>query len=68
MENPSPSLQDKIDKLESTVKQLLTHCETFQTNNKQLMQERAELLTKNEKVRSQIEAMVERLKSAESSS
>ena len=68
MENPSLSFQDKIDTLESTVKQLLTHCETFQDSNKQLMQERADLITKNEKVRSQIEAMVDRLKSAESSS
>ena len=68
MENSSPSLQDKIDTLESTVKQLLTHCETFQESNKQLMQERADLLSKNEKVRSQIESMVDRLKSADSSS
>ena len=67
MDNQSTSLQDKINKLESTVEQLLTHCETFQTSNKQLMQERSDLLTKNEKVRSQIEAMVDRLKSAESS-
>ena len=67
MDNQSPSLQDKIDKLESTVQQLLTHCATFQTRNKQLMFERSDLLTKNEKVRNQIEAMVDRLKSAESS-
>ena len=60
-------LQEKINKLETTIKQLLEHCETVQSSNKELMLERSELLHKNEKVRTQIEAMVERLKSAESS-
>ena len=67
MATQSTSLQDKIDQLESTINQLLLHCETVQTSNKELMLERSELLNKNEKVRTQIEAMVERLKSAESS-
>ncbi len=67
MDTQSTSLQDKIDKLESTVNQLLVHCETVQSSNKALMLERSELLNKNEKVRTQIEGMVERLKSAESS-
>jgi uncharacterized protein (TIGR02449 family) len=67
MDTQSTALQGKIDKLESTVQQLLVHCETVQSSNKELMLERSELLNKNEKVRTQIEGMVERLKSAESS-
>ncbi len=67
MDTQSNSLQNKVDTLESTIKKLLIHCETVQNSNKELMLERSELLNKNEKVRTQIEGMVERLKSAESS-
>ena len=67
MDTQPTSLQEKIEKLESTVKQLIVQCETVQLSNKELMLERSELLNKNEKVRTQIEGMVERLKSAESS-
>jgi uncharacterized protein (TIGR02449 family) len=69
------SLQAKIDKLESSVLQLLSHCnklseenEYIKNTNNQLMRERSELQTKNDKVRGQVEAMVDRLKAMDKAS
>ena len=69
------SLQSKIDKLESSVVQLLSHCnklaeenESIKSINNQLMRERSELQTKNDKVRGQVEAMVDRLKAMDKAS
>lgn len=71
----SSSLQEKIDKLESSVRQLVEHCdnlseenETFKSSNNQLMVERSELQSKNDKVRSQVEVMVDRLKAMDKAS
>lgn len=63
------TLQSKIDKLESSVIQLLNYCnklveenESIKHSNNLLMHERSDLQTKNDKVRGQVEAMVDRLK------
>lgn len=65
----SISLEQKIENLEFSVKKLIQHCESLteennsiKQSNKQLMIERSELQTKNDKVRGQVEAMVDRLK------
>lgn len=67
---PTPSMQEQIEKLETTVTQLIALCKkfseensTYKGSNKQLMLERSELQSKNDKVRGQVEAMVHRLKS-----
>ena len=69
------SITMKIDKLENSIKELLTYCnklseenEAVKHNNQQLMLERSELQTKNDKVRGQVEAMVERLKAMDKAS
>lgn len=69
------SLQTKIDKLESSVMQLLNYCnqlseenESIKNINNHLMRERSELQTKNDKVRGQVEAMVDRLKAMDKAS
>ncbi len=63
------TIEEKIIKLESSVTRLIEYCEkltdennTIKHSNNQLMIERSELQTKNDKVRGQVEAMVERLK------
>jgi len=70
-----PSITTKIDKLEHSIKELLTYCnklseenDAFKHNNQQLMLERSELQIKNDKVRGQVEAMVERLKAMDKAS
>ena len=70
-----PSISMKIDKLENSIKELLTYCnklseenEAVKHNNQQLMLERSDLQTKNDKVRGQVEAMVERLKAMDKAS
>lgn len=68
-------LEEKIENLESSIGKLINYCETLSdendsikhTNN-QLMLERSELQTKNDKVRGQVEAMVERLKAMDKAS
>jgi cell division protein ZapB len=72
--NNSP-LHEKIEKLESSVNQLLTHCQKiseenalYKNSNSQLMVERSELQTKNDKVRNKVEAMVDRLKAMDKAS
>ena len=69
------SLSVKVESLEASVTKLISLCEklseentSFRLGNKQLMLERSELQLKNDKVRAQVEAMVERLKTAEKSS
>ena len=69
------SLQSKIDKLESSLLQLLSYCnrlaeenDSIKSINNQLMRERSELQTKNDKVRGQVEAMVDRLKTMDKAS
>lgn len=68
-------LQKQIEKLEATVNELVNLCtklsvenSTYQGSNKQLMLERSELQSKNDKVRGQVEAMVHRLKSMDKAS
>jgi len=63
------SIKNQVEKLEASVKNLLELCtklssenEAFKNSNSRLMQERSELQLTNDKVRAQIEAMVERLK------
>ncbi|TCJ88650.1 uncharacterized protein (TIGR02449 family) [Cocleimonas flava] len=69
------SITMKIDKLESSVKELLAYCkklseenDAFKFSNQQLMLERSELQAKNDKVRGQVEAMMERLKAMDKAS
>jgi len=72
--NNSP-LQEKINKLESSVGKLLIYCqkisdenELYKNSNSQLMVERSDLQTKNDKVRGKVEAMVDRLKAMDKAS
>lgn len=65
----SMTLDKKIENLELAVDKLISHCkkltdenDSIKFSNNQLLLERSELQTKNDKVRSQVEAMVERLK------
>ncbi len=69
------SIKDKLEKLESSVEMLLLYCEklneenlTYKNSNNQLMLERSELQIKNDKVRGQVEAMVDRLKALDKAS
>jgi len=66
----TPTVQEQVEKLETTVTKLIALCKklseensTYKGSNKQLMLERSELQSKNDKVRGQVEAMVHRLKS-----
>jgi cell division protein ZapB len=68
----NPSFVEKLEKLEASVQQLLVRCEkltdendAYKTSNNSLMLERSDLLSKNDKVRGQVEAMIDRLKAAE---
>lgn len=71
----TPPLQEQVQRLEGTVDDLVSLCKklseeniTFKDSNKQLLLERSELQLKNDKVRSQVEAMVHRLKALDKSS
>lgn len=71
----TPLLQEQVQRLEGTVDDLVSLCKklseeniTFKDSNKQLLLERSELQLKNDKVRSQVEAMVHRLKALDKSS
>ncbi len=77
--NPLPesdtSIEEKIDKLELSMGKLIAFCEkltdennSIKHSNNQLMLERSELQTKNDKVRGQVEAMVDRLKAMDKAS
>ncbi len=70
-----PRVQNQVDKLETTVAELVALCEklseennTYKGSNQQLMLERSELQSKNDKVRGQVEAMVNRLKALDKAS
>jgi cell division protein ZapB len=67
--------QEQVEKLEATVTELITLCKklsdennTYEGSNKQLMLERSDLQSKNDKVRGQVEAMVSRLKAMDKAS
>lgn len=62
----------RINKLEEQVNELLTFCERLGNDNKdlraqlqQLSYERSSLMEQKEKIRSQVEAMITRLRSLE---
>lgn len=66
---PKSLIKQQVLNLETTVIELVALCNklskenaTYRGSNKQLMLERSELQTKNNKVRGQVEAMVLRLK------
>ena len=70
-----PRVQEQIDKLEATIAKLVSLCtklseenNTYKGSNQQLMLERSELQSKNDKVRGQVEAMVNRLKALDKAS
>jgi len=70
-----PTVQEQVEKLEITVTKLIALCKklseennTYEGSNKQLMLERSELQSKNDKVRGQVEAMVHRLKAMDKAS
>ena len=74
-DSSAPLINEKVERLESSVNALLSLCEKlfeenqmYRNNNNQLKLERSELQTKNDKVRVQVEAMVERLKSQDKAS
>jgi len=74
-EDTDISLEEKIENLELSVNKLINHCkkiteenESIKHSNNQLMLERSDLQTKNDKVRGQVEAMVERLKAMDKAS
>jgi cell division protein ZapB len=67
--------QEQVGNLEAAVTKLITLCKklsdensTYKGSNKQLMLERSELQSKNDKVRGQVEAMVNRLKAMDKAS
>ena len=72
----SESLVHKqVERLEVTVTELVSLCEklseennTYKGSNQQLLLERSELQSKNDKVRGQVEAMVSRLKAMDKAS
>lgn len=71
----SVDLEKKVKSLEISVGKLITYCEklseeneSYKHNNNQLMLERSELQNKNDKVRGQVEAMVDRLKAMDKAS
>lgn len=75
IDNSDLSIQSRVNKLESSINALLDLCkklstenETFKASNSQLMHERSELQLTNDKVRVQVEAMVERLKALDEAS
>jgi len=68
-------VQEKVEALEDTVGKLVILCKklseennTYKGSNKQLMLERSDLQSKNDKVRGQVEAMMHRLKSTDKAS
>lgn len=73
MTEPNP-LQSELDALNRTLDQLLHTVQRMDEENRSLRQsqeqlatERAGLLARNEQARSRVEAMIQRLKSLESS-
>jgi cell division protein ZapB len=70
--NTDARLKEQVAELEATLTTLITSCNTLHDENQslkakesQLLKERAELFAKNDKIRTQVEAMVMRLKAME---
>lgn len=68
-------MHEQVEKLETTIAELVALCKklseennTYKGSNQQLLLERSELQSKNEKVRGQVEAMVNRLKALDKAS
>lgn len=73
--NAKSLVQEQVERLEATVEELVSLCKklseennTYKGSNQQLLLERSELQTKNDKVRGQVEAMVNRLKAMDKAS
>ncbi len=74
-EEQSLNLENKIENLELSLNKLINYCEklseeneAIKHSNNQLMLERSDLQSKNDKVRGQVEAMVDRLKAMDKAS
>jgi cell division protein ZapB len=70
--NTDARLKEQVAELETTLTTLMTSCnnllnenQSLKTKESQLLKERAELFAKNDKIRTQVEAMVMRLKAME---
>jgi len=70
--NTDSRLKEQVLELEATLEQLLAISERLYEENQalrvkesQLIKERAELHAKNDKIRTQVEAMIQRLKAME---
>jgi cell division protein ZapB len=70
--NTDARLKEQVAELESSLTTLITSCNSLHDENQslkikesQLIKERAELFAKNDKIRTQVEAMVMRLKAME---
>jgi cell division protein ZapB len=68
-------IQEQVERLEVTVTELVSLCKklseennTYKGSNQQLLLERSDLQSKNDKVRGQVEAMVNRLKAMDKAS
>jgi len=71
-DNTDARLKEQVTELEKTVTTLMSSCDSLFEDNQslkikesQLLKERAELFAKNDKIRTQVEAMVMRLKAME---
>jgi len=71
-DNTDARLKEQVAELEKTVTTLMSSCDSLFEDNQslkikesQLLKERAELFAKNDKIRTQVEAMVMRLKAME---
>lgn len=70
--NTDARLKEQVAELEASLKTLITSCnrlhdenQSLKTKESQFLKERAELFAKNDKIRTQVEAMVMRLKAME---
>jgi len=75
IDTAKPRMHEQVEKLETTIAELVALCKklseennTYKGSNQQLLLERSELQSKNEKVRGQVEAMVNRLKALDKAS
>ena len=75
VEPSSTTLSTKVQSLELSITELISLCEklfeekeSYKNSNQQLMRERSELQAVNDRVRGQVEAMVDRLKAMEKGS
>ncbi len=75
VESSKSTVHEQVEKLEATVTELVSLCKrlseennTYKGSHQQLLLERSELQSKNDKVRGQVEAMVNRLKAMDKAS